>query len=246
MTRSSNGRSGDQDGVRSGDRGGIRNGEWDGGQGGVRADDPGAPDPQDDAVSGVQRFYARSAAALAERYESVSFETVHRDVLHLLPGAPARAADIGAGTGRDAAALARRGYDVVAVEPVRELRQVARRLHDDVPVAWLPGALPALTPLTGSFDLILLSAVWMHLDEAEREPAMRRLHDLLAPSGRLFVSLRHGPLPEDRRMFDVSAEETAATAGRCGLRVIHTGANGDELGRDEVHWSRLVLEKGRI
>ena len=36
-----------------------------------------------------------------------------------------------------------------------------------------------------SFDLILLSAVWMHIPPAERQRAVRKLATLLAPKGRI-------------------------------------------------------------
>ncbi|MFH8348228.1 class I SAM-dependent methyltransferase [Streptomyces sp. NPDC018045] len=199
--------------------------------------------------TGVRPYYARAAGALSERYESVRFEDVHRDFLPLLPAAPARVADIGAGTGRDAAALAARGHDVLAVEPVAELRAVARRLHPSPAVRWLADSLPALARLageSGSFDAILLSAVWMHLEEQDRPPAMRRLHDLLAPGGRLFLTLRHGPPPRDRRMYDIPAPETVALARQHALRLLHLGDDGaDQLGREEIHWTGLAFEKER-
>ena len=40
------------------------------------------------------------------QYEGLAFADVHRDVLHLFPATPSRVLDIGAGTGRDAAAFA--------------------------------------------------------------------------------------------------------------------------------------------
>jgi protein-L-isoaspartate O-methyltransferase len=63
----------------------------------------------DDAVRRVSgtEGYAESADALAGRYESISFADVHRQILHLIPRTSSRILDIGAGTGRDAAALAR-------------------------------------------------------------------------------------------------------------------------------------------
>ena len=60
--------------------------------------------------------YAENAAALIEQYERLTFEEVHREVLSLFPVRPGRVLDIGAGTGRDAAALAARGHMVTAVE----------------------------------------------------------------------------------------------------------------------------------
>ncbi|MEU2792256.1 class I SAM-dependent methyltransferase [Streptomyces sp. NPDC007100] len=201
------------------------------------------------AAPGVQPYYARAAEALAGRYESVRFETVHGDFLPLLPAAPARVADIGAGTGRDAAALAALGHDVLAVEPVAELRAVGRRLHPSPAIRWQADSLPALSGIEdqeGSFGLILLSAVWMHLDAPDRPVAMRRLHTLLAPGGRLLLSLRHGPPPADRQMYDIPAPETTTLAARHGLTPIHESAHPDELGRDDIHWTSLAFEKERM
>src|SRR5690606_33236915 len=79
-------------------------------------------------ASGTQG-YGENAAALADQYESIAFADVHRDVIHLIPAAPARVADIGAGSGRDAAALARMGHAVVAAEPTPELRREGQRRH---------------------------------------------------------------------------------------------------------------------
>jgi SAM-dependent methyltransferase len=191
---------------------------------------------------GAQRYYAESADRLGGQYESLTFEDAHEAFLPFLPPGPATAADIGAGTGRDAAALAARGYTVTAVEPVSELRHVARRLHPDPSIAWLGDCLPALSCLEGPFDLILLSAVWMHLEEAERAGAVARLDELLAPAGRLLISLRHGPPSTNRRMFDVSDEETIALTERHGLRLLHQAPGGaDQLGRAEVRWSSLAF-----
>ncbi|MCF6371361.1 hypothetical protein [Rhizobium halophilum] len=44
-------------------------------------------------------------------------------------------------------------------------------------------------------------------------------------------------------MFDVSATETVELASSVGLNVIHAVEREDMLGRSEVHWSFLVLEK---
>ncbi|MFF8958380.1 class I SAM-dependent methyltransferase [Streptomyces sp. NPDC014894] len=192
---------------------------------------------------GVQWYYEQYAQALADRYEALTFDGLYEEILPLLPAPPARVADIGAGTGRDAAALARLGHRVTAVEPVREMRTVGARLHPE-PVEWVADALPELGRVDGPFELLLLSAVWMHLDEDERPFAMERVSALLTGGGRLVVTLRHGAPPRDRRMFDVSADETVALAARHGLREVYRAGDGaDRLGRNGVHWSQLVFEK---
>ncbi|CAM5437044.1 class I SAM-dependent methyltransferase [Streptomyces griseorubiginosus] len=195
--------------------------------------------------TGVQAYYAESAERLGEVYESVSFEDVHGALLDLLPEAPARVLDVGAGTGRDATALAGRGYTVDAVEPVAELRRVAERLHPGSGVTWRPGALPEIPGVRGPYDVVLLSAVWMHLPPEERPGAMRRLAGLLAPGGLLLITLRRGEPPVDRRMFDIPPEEVADQGAAAGLRLLRTVAEGaDRLGRDAVRWHAVVLQLG--
>lgn len=190
--------------------------------------------------------YGEQASALVVQYESITFEDVHRDVLHLLPAPPARIVDVGAGTGRDAAALARRGHHVVAVEPTAELREAGRKLHADVDIDWLDDALPALARLRERptrFDVIMLTAVWMHLDADERAQAMGAVDALLAGHGLVFLSLRHGPVPAGRRMFDVSAAETIALAEPYGLRSAHCSQRSGLMDRTDVHWTNLVLQR---
>jgi len=145
--------------------------------------------------------YGENAEVLFARYEAIRFENVQREVLHLFPLPPARALDVGAGTGRDAAALSRIGHRVVAVEPAPELRIAGERLHSGLGVIWVDDALPELARVAtpeGGFDLILLTAVWMHLDASARETAMARLAELLAASGLMTIALRMVPsLPGD-------------------------------------------------
>ncbi|MBX9947272.1 MAG: class I SAM-dependent methyltransferase [Reyranella sp.] len=188
--------------------------------------------------------YGATADALARHYESVAFAEVHREVLPLLPTAPGRALDIGAGTGRDAAALAALGHRVVAVEPTPELRAHGRRLHGTAAIDWIDDGLPRLDKvhaLGRRFDLVLLTGVWMHLDAAERAQAMPRVAALLAPGALLTVQLRHGPVPAGRRMFDVSAAETRALAADFGLATLHDSERPALLGGSAVWWSVLAF-----
>ncbi|MFD8596680.1 class I SAM-dependent methyltransferase [Kitasatospora sp. NPDC059646] len=188
--------------------------------------------------------YADAAEALAEQYESVTFAEVHREVLHLFPTGPATVLDIGAGSGRDAAALAAAGHRVTAVEPTAPLRELGRARHARHPVDWVDDALPDLPSLTGRYDLILLTAVWMHLDAGQRAAAMATLARLLADGGRIVLSLRHGPVPAGRRMFPVDAAETVALARSHGLAPLHLAHREDPHARAGVSWTYLALHAG--
>jgi SAM-dependent methyltransferase len=161
--------------------------------------------------------YTEEVDALTTQYESVRFVDVHGPVLHLLPTVPSSVFDIGGGTGRDAAALVGMGHRVVAVEPTAALRDRAALLYPFSHIEWIDDYLPHLPRLMrrgDRFDVVMLTAVWIHLDPQQRREAMPRVASLLRPGGVLLLTLRHGPAPPGRRLvFETSADETIALAG---------------------------------
>ncbi|MFJ5926997.1 class I SAM-dependent methyltransferase [Kitasatospora sp. NPDC092948] len=188
--------------------------------------------------------YTDAAEALVEQYESVSFAEVHREVLHLFPTRPAAVLDIGAGSGRDAAALAAAGHRVTAAEPTAAMRELGRARHAHHPIDWVDDALPELPRLTARgerYELILLTAVWMHLDPDQRAAGMAAVARLLADGGRIVLALRHGPVPPGRRMFPVDAPETVALARAHGLAPLHLAHREDPHARAGVSWTYLAL-----
>ena len=191
--------------------------------------------------------YGETVGERVKQYESIPFAHVHRDILHLFPKRPSQVIDIGAGTGRDAAGFADLGHAVTAVEPTPELRSEAQRLHPQ-PITWIDDSLPELDrvhALGWRYDVVMLTAVWMHLDQAQRERAMARVAPLVRPEGLMALSLRHGPVPAGRRMFEVSAEETCELAARHGLATIHRSTGPATLGGPGVWWDRLAFRAQR-
>jgi SAM-dependent methyltransferase len=167
---------------------------------------------------GVLAEYAVDAPRLLEPFEEVSSAEVYAPVAHLLPARPSRVADIGAGTGRDAAWFAAQGHSVLAVEPTEFFRTAGTELHPSTRIEWLGDALPDLerTLARGEvFDRVILCAVWQHLCDEERARAMPNLARLLAPDGVLIMSLRHGP-PEPG-CYPSRREDVTALAGASGL-----------------------------
>lgn len=113
-------------------------------------------------------YYSANAEQLIRQYNSLDPGKIHAAWLKHLPETPGLACDIGAGSGRDDNWLAGRGWDVIAVEPNRMLRETARQSsHQNV--TWLDDKLPELEKLRTAghrFNLILVSAFWMHLPPA--------------------------------------------------------------------------------
>ncbi len=189
-------------------------------------------------------YYEQHAERLVGQYESLAFQDVHAGLLEVLPAAGATVLDVGAGSGRDAAWFAANGYDVVAVEPSAAMLEHARKRHSSSRIRWIADSLPDLAQVRRlglSFDLILLSAVWMHVPPAERRRSLRKLATLLAPKGRIAISLRLGAPDNERAMHDVSLHELTGLAQEFGLRVVGTSDSADRLGRGEVSWTNVVL-----
>lgn len=195
-------------------------------------------------------YYKDNANTLFTRYQELDSEVVHTPWKKLLPDQPGLACDIGAGSGRDACWLADTGWDVVAVEPCRELLERGEQLtgtqhFKSGGVIWLIDKLPNLNKLHAldqRFQLILISAVWMHLAPNQYTLAMRIVSDLLAPDGLLVISLRHGP-DEANRFHPISANELIQQAQQRTLLLELCKKNTSDSYRQEITWDTLVFRR---
>ena len=192
-------------------------------------------------------YYSANAPALATRYSSLNPEVLHTSWSRLIPDQPGIALDIGAASGRDANWLAEKGWDVVAVEPCREFRELARP-NSHANVIWQDDELPELKSLRTAghrFNLILLSAVWMHVLPKKRERAFRIISELLAPGGILVFTLRQVSDEQEnleRGFYPVSMGELETFARQRALvRELYEGSE-DHLARSNVRWETLVFK----
>ena len=201
-----------------------------------------------------ESFYNKNAEELAKLYLSKSFEQVHQPWLEyltpILNKPDARILDLGAGAGRDSKYLAEKGAEnnisVIAVEPAQTLAELGKKQTKGLNVNWLQDSLPDLHHITNkeiSFDLILLSAVWMHIPDSQRSRSLRKLANLLKPGGKLVISLRHGPSGDQRNMFDVCSDQLLQMSKEFGLSpLLVTENNADVIGRESVTWQTVVLK----
>lgn len=205
------------------------------------------PVTKDDALD----YYTANAEKLYHQYQSLKAERVHASWLKHLPSMPGIACDIGAGSGRDANWLAALGWEVIAVEPSASLLTLGKDASAGK-VTWLDDKLPDLGKLRTighRFNLILLSAVWMHLPSTQRERAFRILSEMLMPGGLIVITLRHGSDASEnssRHFYPVNAEELQHFAKLRALACIHHDSQQDQLGRNKglgkVEWETLVFQ----
>ena len=102
---------------------------------------------------------------------------------------PGRALDLGAGEGRTALWLARRGWQVTAVDfsDVALERGRLRVEEERVPgsVEWICADLVEFDPAGDTYDLVLL--LFIHLPAAQRRRLLRAAAATLAPAGTVLV-----------------------------------------------------------
>ena len=101
--------------------------------------------------------------------------------------APGRALDLAAGEGRNAIWLARRGWQVTALDFSRVAVDKGRRLAGDLDLNWAVADATTWTP-TGRYDLALVA--YLQLPADERRAANRTAYDALAPGG-TFLLVAH-------------------------------------------------------
>ncbi|MGD1888307.1 MAG: class I SAM-dependent methyltransferase [Cohaesibacteraceae bacterium] len=175
-----------------------------------------------------------------------------RDFLNRLVGSLSKPVlDVGAGAARDTRRLAQWSHAVTAVEPVPSLHRAGKQRCGTLPVRWADAALPTLRTRDSSlrpssYRVIVVNGVWHHVPPEARETALRRLSQLLAPRGRLILSIRHGPTPAARPGFPVNRLSTLCMAGRHGLapRSTHERPSLQAANlRLGVSWTWLVLER---
>ena len=190
-------------------------------------------------------FYNRYAA------DAIQAEAAHSAIsryfgLAFKPGE--KVLDVGAGSGRDLAVLRAMGFDAFGVEPNEAMRAFALQTHPELAGRILAGALPQLgVPFGGAFDGVVCSAVLMHVAPADLPPSALALRALLAPGGRLLVSLPFmhpdllaGERDTDGRYFQNHAcEALARHLAAAGLAPAGQWDEGEHAG---TRWFVLLFE----
>lgn len=188
--------------------------------------------------------YDAQSAKLSAQYQSVQTEDVLAGLKSRLHRQ--RALDIACGNGRDAKWLAQQGFVVDAVDGAPGMIREAQAMNPHENVTYSVDLMPDLQGIraTGQkYDLMVMSAAWMHLDAPARAKMFQTLCDLANPGAVMFITLRHGPAPADRPMYAVSAEELRDMAADFLVHFEHiTDGKADKLGRGDVWWDSVSLK----
>lgn len=189
-------------------------------------------------------FYCDNSTALFDQYQSLSFDAVHQSWLGTVNLSSYKTAlDIGAGSGRDSLALYALGLCVTAIEPAQSLMDKGVELTGDK-VTWKSDTLPKLSSINdNSYDVILISAVWMHLTKEQQRQSLSRLNALLNDNGILVITLRYGEFNDGRKAFEVNGKRLIEEAKVFHLTVFHTDNDTDQLNRPDVCWETVAFTR---
>ena len=193
-------------------------------------------------------IYNRDAEKLAIAYGALETPDVipafAQTLLSLPDKEKCRILDLGCGTGRHSAWIAAQGFDVVAVDGSEGMLAQAAHLNPSPRIRYIRDEAPAL-PNTKSlkmqFDVILMAAFLFHMDETGRQELYKNLLPLTKEGSYLYATLRHGPVPEGRRMFEVPVTELETFARDNGARFNNLGHRPDAGGRPEISWDHAEL-----
>jgi 2-polyprenyl-3-methyl-5-hydroxy-6-metoxy-1,4-benzoquinol methylase len=131
--------------------------------------------------------YELDAAAFAKDWHDQPAPVDLQEVVERFFVRGGTSADIGCGCGREVAWLHANGFSAVGFDPSEGLLNEARRRYPSFKFAH--AELPELRGV-GTFDNVLCETVIMHLDRKQIAASVRRLLDIVKPSGILYLSWR--------------------------------------------------------
>lgn len=167
------------------------------------------------------------------------------DALGVLPHLTRRAADLGAGFGTHSIPLARRGFEVLAIDSSAELLGELRTLAGDLPVETVEGDISSFRKhLSGAPEVILcMGDTLTHLSDLQAVEALFvDAAAAIAPGGRLVLSFRDytTPLEGERRFIPVKSDADRILT--CFLEYENAHVNVHDLvhERDGSGWRQRV------
>jgi SAM-dependent methyltransferase len=185
----------------------------------------------------------------AGAYEQADMDALHGLLLRHLP-ARGRVLEIGCGSGRDAAFLIDKGFEVTAVDAAPSMLAAALHHHPKLAGCLQSAAFPLPTGdllLQRRFDAIVAIAVIMHIPDNELLECATQWRDLLEDEAVLVISASTDRVgltnsrDASRRLYrERSPAELLEVFTQVGFACIARHELTDALKR-EIQWSILIM-----
>ncbi len=194
-------------------------------------------------------YYSSNANDVAQRYEAAQSSLGSRFSTAFSPRG--RVLDVGCGSGRDLAELARQGFQPYGLDGTPEFVQLAQELHPELKGRVINGLLPDFpVPFGGEFDGVLCCAVLMHIDSTELFNAALSIKRCLKVNGRLLISVptkrsdtEGGERDANGRLFKTYPPGYLRLIfERLGFSLIDQWGNSDAMNRQGIEWVSLLFQ----
>ncbi|MFO7884911.1 MAG: class I SAM-dependent methyltransferase [Desulfobacteraceae bacterium] len=195
-------------------------------------------------------YYTAHWDELIPRYESADMSDLHSLLVSgFSPGS--RILELGCGSGREAAFMLAKGFDVTAADGVQEMIDAAQRCHPELSGRLCRIRLPGdLDSLFGPYDGVYSIATLMHLTRPAIKDVFLRIRDILNSRGRLFFSVpfkRHDVKDDEfdikgRRFTGMTMPDWAEICRTTGFDIIESSRASDGLGRPEIGWLNCLAQ----
>jgi SAM-dependent methyltransferase len=175
---------------------------------------------------------ARSFGAAASEYERARPTYPDAAVDWLMPSRARTVLDLGAGTGKFTRALVSRGLDVLAVEPLDEMRAILLQQLPEVRA--LAGTAESIPLQDASVDAVTAAQAWHWVDPPRALPEVARV---LRPGGALCLiwNRRDDSVDWMRRLSDAMG---SSDADLIDMERVSIGAPFGPTERFDVPWQR--------
>lgn len=196
-------------------------------------------------------YYNAHAKALCSRYDKTIPEAFHRLLTRWI--APNTSVlELGCGSGRDARFMAELGARATATDGSAGMLSEARE-RKGKPVYRLFSLPASASDVTGlradnsgrAFDVVVTSAVLMHLNDEAFFRTARNIAELTEDDGLLILSVPLGHPTDDARFYAARPVEAMRFAlENFGFQLL-TAEKNDDAAKRTFSWVTLVLRKSR-
>ncbi len=196
------------------------------------------------------RYYSSKASDLAEKYSRAGDLFSGFFEKYLSPGSSIL--DIGCGSGRDMANLAKYGFTVTGTDSSAEMLEAAKRKYPELQEKVIQSSLPDLSAIKNNYKGILCSAVFQHIQNPDLYESFRRIRELTSESGIFIVSFPvkyPGIDPKTNRdkkgrlFYLRPLEKYRFLIERLGFSLLESISEKDSLGREGIIWTTFVYRK---
>jgi len=101
--------------------------------------------------------------------------------------AGAKVLDVGTGTGKQAVAFARQGYDVTGIDISDDMLRIARKKNEYPNLNFMPADATVLPFESGNFDVAMISFALHDMPVTIREKALKEMVRVTKPAGTIVV-----------------------------------------------------------